>query len=313
MDELRLLATTRHYFLRRDALRIGVSDEVLHRGVKRGRLARIRQGAYCHLDIWRGLDEGDRFLARSLAAYDLTDGDIALSHTSALARLGCPLHGVSLDRVHLTFRGAGTARLEAGTSRHFNGSPPAVFTRLDDVWTTTPSWTAIGAMTVMPVESCVVAGDWLLHHDLTTAEELWDLKTGLNHHPKTRHLEVALRLLDGKSESPGESRCRYLFWLLGLPCPKLQWPIRDRNGTLIAVTDFAWPEHNTYGEFDGKIKYGRLLKPGQEPGDVVFDEKRREDAIRRVTSGTVVRWTWQDIGPYSEPVRQLRGILGPAA
>jgi hypothetical protein len=44
-------------------------------------------------------------------------------------------------------------------------------------------------------------------------------------------------------------------------------------------------------EFDGRMKYGRLLRPGQEAGDAVFDEKRREDAIPDESWG-VVRWTW---------------------
>ena len=42
------------------------------------------------------------------------------------------------------------------------------------------------------------------------------------------------------------------------------------------------------------MEYGRLLRPGQEPGDVVFEEKRREDAIRDESWG-VVRWTWRDL------------------
>jgi len=44
--------------------------------------------------------------------------------------------------------------------------------------------------------------------------------------------------------------------------------------------DFYWDEQKTVGEFDGKIKYGRLLKPGQRIEDVVFAEKLREDAVR---------------------------------
>jgi hypothetical protein len=48
------------------------------------------------------------------------------------------------------------------------------------------------------------------------------------------------------------------------------------------------------GEFDGRVKYGRLLRPGQGPGDAVFEEKRREDAIRDEGWG-VVRWTWGDL------------------
>ncbi|MDN5916403.1 MAG: hypothetical protein L0I76_15095 [Pseudonocardia sp.] len=40
------------------------------------------------------------------------------------------------------------------------------------------------------------------------------------------------------------------------------------------------------GEFDGKIKYGRSLRPGQDPGDVVFEEKiRRGPAARRAPAG----------------------------
>jgi hypothetical protein len=48
------------------------------------------------------------------------------------------------------------------------------------------------------------------------------------------------------------------------------------------------------GEFDGRIKYGRLLRPGQDAGDAVFAEKRREDAIRDEDWG-VVRWVWSDL------------------
>ena len=48
------------------------------------------------------------------------------------------------------------------------------------------------------------------------------------------------------------------------------------------------------GEFDGRIKYGRLLRPGQQAGDAVFEEKRREDAIRDEDWG-VVRWVWSEL------------------
>lgn len=47
------------------------------------------------------------------------------------------------------------------------------------------------------------------------------------------------------------------------------------------------------GESDGRIKYGRMLKPGQKPEDVVYAEKLREDAIRAQDGvRTVIRWTW---------------------
>lgn len=59
----------------------------------------------------------------------------------------------------------------------------------------------------------------------------------------------------------------------GLPRPELQQEIFGPDGRLVARVDFRWKEYKTVGEFDGKIKYGRLLKPGQRIEDVIFEEK----------------------------------------
>ncbi len=171
----------------------------------------------------------------------------------------------------------------------------------------------VDALSLMSVESGMVSGDWMLSQGLTDFERLWALKTAMNHWPGTRTLEVTLRLLDGRSESPGESRGRYLFWWLGLPKPELQYEVVDAAGRLVAINDFAWPDRNIYGEFDGKVKYGRLLEPGQDPGEVVFAEKRREDEIRRVTGGTVVRWVWSELHSASAPTRQLLQLVRQSA
>jgi hypothetical protein len=48
------------------------------------------------------------------------------------------------------------------------------------------------------------------------------------------------------------------------------------------------------GEFDGKLKYGQLLKPGERIEDVIFKEKLREDAVRD-PGLQVVRWIWDDL------------------
>ncbi len=48
------------------------------------------------------------------------------------------------------------------------------------------------------------------------------------------------------------------------------------------------------GEFDGRLKYGRLLEPGQDPGAVVFAEKQREDDLRELTGWGMLRLVWSD-------------------
>ena len=113
---------------------------------------------------------------------------------------------------------------------------------------------------------------------------------------------------DGRAESVGESRSRVAMALAGLPPPALQWPVPRGGAT--AYTDFAWPERRTVGEFDGKVKYGRLLRPGQSPGDVVYAEKLREDAIR-AEDWEVVRWTWADLRDFTDTAARIRGASAP--
>jgi hypothetical protein len=59
------------------------------------------------------------------------------------------------------------------------------------------------------------------------------------------------------------------------------------------------------GEFDGKVKYGRLLEPGQDVGEVVYAEKLREDAIRD-EGWQVVRWTWLDLRDFGPTAARIR-------
>ena len=84
--------------------------------------------------------------------------------------------------------------------------------------------------------------------------------------------------------------------------PVLQWEVPTPSR--VGRADFAWPERRTVGEFDGRIKYGRLLRPGQDPGDAVFAEKVREDAIRD-TGLRVVRWVWHELDSFGDVVERV--------
>jgi hypothetical protein len=87
----------------------------------------------------------------------------------------------------------------------------------------------------------------------------------------------------------------------GLPLPVLQHEVPE----LGVRTDFYWEEFRTVGEFDGKIKYGRVLRPGDDPGEVVYREKLREDALRDLGL-KVARWTWGEIDTFTAPAERLR-------
>ncbi|MET0693332.1 MAG: hypothetical protein ABWY56_05345, partial [Propionibacteriaceae bacterium] len=70
-------------------------------------------------------------------------------------------------------------------------------------------------------------------------------------------------------------------------------------------SDFCWEHYRTLGEFDGRVKYGRLLKPGESVEDVIYREKLREDALRDEI-WEMVRWTWADLTSPDALERRLR-------
>jgi hypothetical protein len=56
------------------------------------------------------------------------------------------------------------------------------------------------------------------------------------------------------------------------------------------------------------VDYGRGLKPGRDPGDAVFEEKRREDALRD-EDWRVVRWTWAELTPGGAVANRVERAL----
>ncbi|WOP19882.1 hypothetical protein [Raineyella sp. LH-20] len=115
----------------------------------------------------------------------------------------------------------------------------------------------------------------------------------------------------GAAESPGESLSRIVLSEQHVPIPQLQYRLTlsmpgGRRQTY--RTDFAWERQKVIGEFDGRTKYERYRRRGETPGDVVFREKVREDAIR-AAGWLVVRWTWEDLTRPDQLGRRLRDVL----
>jgi len=103
----------------------------------------------------------------------------------------------------------------------------------------------------------------------------------------------------------GESHSRVTLDKIGMPAPQLQYEVVDPRSGRVAFADFAWPEVRTLGEFDGKIKYGRLVTTEQTAGDVIYAEKQREDWLRDL-GWEVVRWGWNDLAQPANLASRLR-------
>lgn len=312
MDRLRILGASRGYFTRPDALAEGLDDKAIRRALTARLWTRIRQGVYTFTDLWDLADPVQRHHAAAHAVARRLGDRVALSHTSAAVAHRLTVWGAELDQVHVTRLDGSPGRTEAGVVHHEGLCSETDLVVVDGVLAVHPARAALEMALVGSTESALVTLDSALRLRCTRRElrahydrlQLW---------PGARKLQVAVRLADGLAASAGESRARYLFYLHDLPAPELQFEVYDDGGDLAGVTDFAWPDHRLLGEFDGKVKYGRLLRPGEEPQDAVFREKRREDRLRELTGWSMVRLTWGDLYKGAATSQRIRRLLARAA
>jgi hypothetical protein len=292
--------------LRRDAVATGWSDGELSRLVRAGELSRLRRGAYVDSVLPAEPAALHRLLVRATMAG--LRRPAVVSHQSAAVLHGLPLWDVPLDRVHVTRRPRAWNDSSAVLCCHVAQLRDDEVVEMDGLQVTDPVRTALDLARSLPLEAAVVALDAALHLGALSHELLRGRLFDIAGTPGSRTAARAVTAADGRSESVGESRSRVILYRWKLPPSDLQFEIRSPSGVLVARSDFVWEADRLVGEFDGRIKYGRLLRPGQDAGDAVRDEKRREDAVRDENWG-VVRWVWADLEvPHRFAARVRRGL-----
>lgn len=309
MDPLRVLTESQGFFTRAQAREFGFDDRAVIRCVRGRAWVRIRRGCYVFPDEWTALDETGRHRVRSHAVLGSLGDAVALSHVSGVIEHDISTWGMDLSRVHVTRLDGGPGRIEGDVVHHVGRCTD------DDV-------RIVGGHRVLPPERCVLeagsrAGgeralvmlDSGLYLEKYSEDALCAGFAALSRWPYMRSMHIPVRLASGGAQSPGESRGLYFCWVHRLPAPERQFEVYDGE-RLVGTTDWAWPEHRLLGEFDGRVKYGRLLEPGQTAGDVVFAEKQREDLLRRVTGYGMVRVIWEDYDRPRVLDSRLRKALG---
>jgi len=299
-------------FLRREALALGLDDRALARLVRRGVLVRLRQGCYVPTQLWHDATAAERLVMRTRAVVRVAHGPVAASHHSACGIHGIDLWGVDFDRAHVTRLDGGAGRVDADATHHEGLCTNEDLVVVQGLQIMRAGRAVLETASLSGVERGLVAADSALRRGLTTVDELRRQQELMLRWPHAQALRIVATLADGRSGSVGESRSRYMMWAGGLPMPTLQYEVYD-GGQLLGVCDFCWPELGLLGEFDGRVKYGRLLKPGQDPGDAVFSEKIREDALREVTGFSMVRWTWPDLAAPRVTCERIRRALERSA
>jgi len=277
----------------RQLVGFGLSDQTVARWLKAGALVRVRRGAYADPDPWEAWDEfTQRPLARARAAHLCMWTEHVMSHDSAALELGMPILAATPELVHITRPGVHGSRTKCGVKHHKAVYRDAQVLPMGGIDVLEPARTAVDIAREHGFQHGVVACDSARRMGVTKRQ--LELAYGpMTCWPNVTIVRAAVDFSSSKSESVGESLARILVAELGLGPIEPQFELVI-DGQLIRC-DLRVGRH--IFEFDGKAKYRRAADGGfaeEDPGEVVWDEKKRQDKVCGIGLG-MSRIIWTDL------------------
>lgn len=295
--------------LRRELVAAGLTDQNIKRLLVAGVYGKVKRGAYADGAAMAQLDPFGQFVLRNRAAIKQAKTEVVLSHSSSAPEYDAPDWGLDLTTTHLTRVDGRSGRKEAGIQQHCGAIQDGDIVTRNGIQMMSATRTALEITTVASTEASLGFVNHALHHQLTTMDELVERYAAMKEWPFTLKTDIVLRLGRPEIESLGETRTFYLCHRFGIPMPEPQYEIRDAFNNIVARVDFAWPELGVFLEFDGRIKYEKLLREGERASDVVIREKAREEMICRLTGWRCIRITWADLERPERTAAKIVAVL----
>ena len=284
----------------------GLSDRAIASALKQGLVYRLRKGAYVQAQAWKVLKPWEHERLRLLAHLVTARGTPTYSHFSA-ARL----HGLFLwhcsPQVHVTARSSasGTSNPKDVVGHHEELAAGDVRSlRLRNgqlVRLTSLERTVVDCARVGGFAEAVVIGDHALRKG-SSIEVMWAMVNALPGRRGVRKARRVLRALDGRSESPGESRTRLIIAGMDIPQPELQVELLAEGRRY--RPDFVWIQQKVIVEFDGDYKYFDF-KPTAE---VILAERKREKRLMEA-GWRFVRLEWKDLSNPAQVRQRIQAVL----
>lgn len=295
-------------FSRSQGLARGLTSAEIRWARRTGVLLTLRRGVYCRRATFEAADAVGRHLLHARAALLAHDDRHVLSHGSAALSWGLPVPLLGPGRPCLTLPGA-----PASTDRQVDLVVQVAELRPQDCapW---ESWrrtsltrTVADCLRHLPTPDAVAIADDALRCRRTSLAAVRNTLEWQQVWPYAGRGRFALDLVDGRRESPLESRSFVRLALHGVPLPEPQPTVYDADG-LIGRVDGWWPDKATVCEADGRGKYAVDDWPdlaSDDPRDLLeqrvtaarralIREKVREDRLR-AAGLEVVRWGTYDV------------------
>ena len=221
-----------------------------------------------------------------------------VSHVSAAAMHGLPVWPDALTRVHLT-RPDAQGRVRSSMHLHQVDLPAEETTLIDGCSVTSLARTVVDVARTEGFVRSVAAADAALARGLDAAEAP----------ERDRRPSASSR---GGTSAPRRRLCRRpavrasVSRAVGWSSTSTAYRRRRCStrcatswGRFLGRSDFCWESRRVIGEFDGKVKYAALLRPGQSPSDVVV----AGEGPRRRHPGPRVAGDAMDLGGDLQPGR----------
>ena len=292
-------------FTSQEALRAGYRVEDIRTELRTRQWSRLRKGVYIVTSLLEAAAPRERHLIDCVAVLLSLGPGPVLSHASAARLHGLilpqrPSAEVRVTAVDQWRRGRGYRVAQANMTDH-ETEPWLEFRTLS-----LPR-TLVDCAREWPLTDAVIALDAALHEKKASRSELVVAVLAGTHRVGIARAARALDLSDGRAESPLETRGRLAMLAAGLSRPELQVEIHGAAGFIGRVD--AWYEEAAVAiEFDGQVKYTDP-RYASSPAKVLWDEKRREDAMRAVGI-RVVRVVNEDLGsPWPRTAARIGSLL----
>jgi hypothetical protein len=285
----------------------GFNSHAVDALIRSGELVRTRRGMYVRGELWRAADPDERYRLFVHATAAAAHHPLVLSHLSAAALHGLPIIGQWPRTVHALDPDASGGSAARFTTSH-RGAPAPETVLISGRTVTSLARTLVD----VAAGTSFLVGVTMIDHALRveqervadearrgirgrralTKEDLFAELAAVNPRFGARRADQAIAFGNGLAANGGESLSRVRIFQLGFEVPELQVCFSNVGGRDYWV-DFYWRRIRKIGEFDGKLKYTRgVVLAGRDPGEIVWMEKRREDALR-FHADSFDRWDWE--------------------
>lgn len=179
--------------------------------------------------------------------------------------------------------------------RRFAGPVPTVV--MGGFLVAAPVWALAQGIRDLDRDRAVAVLDSAVQRRLILPDEVRDVADLVRDMHGGRHVRAWCALVDGRSQSPLETRARLQCIDAGIPPDDLQVPIRDARGRVVARGDLGWhlqDDRWLIAEIDGAGPHGTP--------EALFLDRERQNAV--VVTGRVdmLRFTAEDIARTVLPV-----------